>query len=173
MPLPRLGAQPSAEDQAHECFCCSLKERRSQGAFCIQRLLWDYYFSFLPSSSLGSPFCSPSLSQHNSVCALSNLNLFSLMRRPLVSLLPKAPQPYPSPFAATPFFLLLSPSASLPRGTEVLPTHTLFLYHHFLLPLPLPPTFTSCFCFTSGQLGKIWAPSTHKHQGADLLLWDT
>lgn len=80
MPLPRLGAQPSAEDQAHECFCCSLKERRSQGAFCIQRLLWDYYFSFLPSSSLGSPFCSPSLSQHNSVCALSNLNLFSLMR---------------------------------------------------------------------------------------------
>lgn len=94
------------------------------------------------------------------------------MRRPLVSLLPKA-QPYPSPFAATPFFLLLSPSASLPRGTEVLPTHTLFLYHHFLLPLPLPPAFTSCFCFTSGQLGKIWAPRTHNHRGADLLLWDT
>lgn len=33
MPLPRLGAQPSAEDHALECFCCSLKERRSQGAF--------------------------------------------------------------------------------------------------------------------------------------------
>lgn len=58
--------------------------------------------------------------------------------RPQVGLLPRA-QPYSSPSPATAFLLLLSPSAPLPRGTEVLPTHTLFLYHHSLLPLPSSP----------------------------------
>lgn len=38
------------------------------------------------------------------------------------------------------------PRAAFPGGTEVLPTHTLFLYHHSLLPAPFPlPSLTSCF----------------------------
>lgn len=41
----------------------------------------------------------------------------------------------------------LLPCASFPGSTEVLPTHTLFLYHHSLLPLPLPPTFTYFLLF--------------------------
>lgn len=45
------------------------------------------------------------------------------------------------------FFSSLLPCASFPGSTEVLPTHTLFLYHHSLLPLPLPPTFTYFLLF--------------------------
>lgn len=38
------------------------------------------------------------------------------------------------------------PRAAFPGCTEVLPTHTLFLYHHSLLPAPFPlPSLTSCF----------------------------
>lgn len=94
------------------------------------------------------------LREHSSACALSNLNLLSLMRRPLVSLLPKA-QPYPAPFSDTAFLLLLSPSASLPRGTEVLPTHTLFLYHHSLLPLsPFPLHSLPAFALPRASLER-------------------
>lgn len=55
--------------------------------------------------------------------------------------LPSSSWPRP-PFAPSP------PCASFPGGgTEVLPTHTLFLYHHSLPPLPLPPTFTYFLLF--------------------------
>ncbi|KAG3262975.1 hypothetical protein H1C71_017950, partial [Ictidomys tridecemlineatus] len=69
---------------------------------------------------------------------------------------PGWPGPSPRVACRSPF-PLPAPRASLPGGTEVLPTHTLFLYHHSLLPLPfpLPPLPAG---FTSAQLGKIWAP---------------